>query len=111
MFDKKYKMVSKLMNDLEKNYDVELFLHHNKYNTIILSKIEVPKKLRNNGIGSKVMREICDFADKNSMNIALTPANDFGGSLTRLKKFYKYFDFVKYKGYNFMEKLIRYPQN
>jgi hypothetical protein len=56
------------------------------------------------------MNEICDFADKNKLRIALTPSSDFGGSKTRLIQFYKNFGFKNYKGYEFRESMIRVPQ-
>ncbi len=105
------KEVEDLMNVLEKKYDVKLFIYYNKFaNTIILSQIVVDKKDRNKGIGTKVMNEICDFADKNNLRIALTPSGDFGGSKTRLISFYKTFGFKNYKGYEFRESMVREPE-
>ena len=104
-------MVEKLMYDLEEKYPVTLFLHYNKFaKTIILSQIIIDKNERGKGIGSKVLQEICDFADENGLPIGLTPSSDFGGNVQRLKKFYKHFGFVKYKGYRFRETLIREPE-
>jgi GNAT superfamily N-acetyltransferase len=105
------KEVDDLMNFLEQKYDVKLFIYYNKFaNTIILSQIVVDKKDRNKGIGTKVMNEICDFADKNNLRIALTPSGDFGGSKTRLISFYKSFGFKNYKGYEFRESMVREPE-
>lgn len=105
------KEVENLMNVLEQKYDVKLFIYYNKFaNTIILSQIIVEKKDRNKGIGTKVMNEICDFADKNNLRIALTPSGDFGGSKSRLISFYKNFGFKNYKGYEFRESMVREPE-
>ncbi len=68
------------------------------------------KKNRSKGIGTIVMSQICDFADKHNLRIALTPSSDFGGSATRLIRFYKIFGFKKYKGYEFSESMIRLPR-
>jgi GNAT superfamily N-acetyltransferase len=109
--EKYYKLVETLMNDIESRYDVDLFIYYNKFaHTIILSKIVIDKKNRSKGIGTNVMNEICDFADKNKLRIALTPSSDFGGSKTRLIQFYKNFGFKNYKGYEFRESMIRVPQ-
>jgi GNAT superfamily N-acetyltransferase len=109
--EKYSKSVEALMNDIESRYDVDLFIYYNKFaHTIILSKIVIDKKNRGKGIGTNVMNEICDFADKNKLRIGLTPSSDFGGSKTRLIQFYKNFGFKNYKGYEFRESMIRVPQ-
>jgi predicted GNAT family acetyltransferase len=71
-----------------------------KNGEINLSKIIVPKEQRGQGIGSKAMQDIVDYADKTNQKIVLTPTNDYGGSKTRLKEFYKRFGFVENKGRN-----------
>ncbi len=96
---------------LENKYGVDLFIYYSIIqNVLVISSITVPKEKRNQGIGTKVMNEICDFADKNNLPIILTPSSDFGGNKKRLIKFYKYFDFVKNKDYKYRELMIRHPQ-
>ena len=60
----------------------------------------VPEEQRNQGVGSTVMRDIAQWADINGKTITLSPSGDFGGSVVRLKKFYKSFGFVENKGKN-----------
>ena len=92
-------------------YHIELSIHYSKIsNILILSKIIVPKKDRNLGIGSKVMKELCDYCDENNLTIALTPSSDFGGSNSRLISFYKRFGFKMYKGFEFSESMVRYSK-
>ena len=55
------------------------------------------------------MEEICNFADKNNLRIALTPSSDFGGSKTRLNSFYRGFGFKPYKGFELREAMVRLP--
>ena len=82
-------------------------------NAIDLSKIVVPKELRNQGIGSSVMQDLIDYADSTGKQVRLSPSSDFGGSPTRLKKFYKEFGFVDNRGRNkdfsTRETMIRSP--
>jgi len=84
-------------------------------NAIDLSKIVVPKELRNQGLGSSVMQDLIDYADSTGKQVRLSPSSDFGGSPTRLKKFYKEFGFVENKGRNkdftTRETMIRNPSN
>ena len=69
--------------------------------TITLSKIVVPQNERGTGLGSKVMVDIVEYADKNNKKIVLTPSKDYGASsVARLISFYKRFDFVENKGKN-----------
>ena len=82
----------------------------------MLSHIIVPKEKRKQGIGTKVMQEIVKYADQHNFRIRLTPDNSIGGtSVSRLKSFYKRFDFVENKGRNknfrFNETMYRNPKN
>jgi predicted GNAT family N-acyltransferase len=74
---------------------------YEKNGVVNLSRIEVPKELRNSGIGSDVMNQIVNYADSTGNKVALTPSTDFGAtSVSRLKDFYKKFGFVENKGKN-----------
>jgi GNAT superfamily N-acetyltransferase len=75
-----------LFGDSEKGYE--------------LSKIVVPKGSREQGTGTKVMKDILSLADAQGARVSLTPDSAFGGSKPRLKKFYKKFGFVDNKGSN-----------
>lgn len=81
---------------------------------VTLSKIEVPKEQRGKGVGKKVMREFLNEADRNGWKVALTPSGDFGGNVTRLKRFYRDLGFVPNKGRNkdftTQEGFLRPPQ-
>jgi DNA polymerase III sliding clamp (beta) subunit (PCNA family)/GNAT superfamily N-acetyltransferase len=85
---------------LEKKYNSKVELgDYKKY--IYLSRIDVPKEIRNLGIGSEIMSEIIDYADYNDKKITLTPSTDYGAtSISRLKEFYKKFGFIENKGKN-----------
>ena len=102
-------LVNNLMNDLEARYNISLYLSYDKHSdSIIISKIVAGEKSK--GIGTKVMEEIIDFADRHDLSIALTPSPDFGGSVKRLEKFYKRFGFKKYTDFMHKEKLSRDPK-
>lgn len=104
------KLVQIFQNIIESRYPVDLFIYYNKFaHTIILSKIVIDKKNRSKGMGTNIMDEICGFADKHKLRIALTPTSDFGGSKSRLIQFYKSFGFKNYKGYEFRENMVRLP--
>lgn len=88
-----------VLQDLENEYDIELELWDNG-DYLKLDKIVIPKKFRGNGIGTKIMNTIINFADKKKRDIRLTPDTSFGGtSVSRLKKFYKGFGFEKNRDY------------
>ena len=80
---------------------------------IDLSRIVVPKEMRSQGVGSSVMQDLIDYADQTGKQVRLSPTSDFGGSPTRLKKFYKEFGFVENRGRNkdfsTRETMIRNP--
>ena len=94
------KSVSELESNLENKYDVTLDLYQNK-DFLELDKIIVTEDQRNTGVGSNVMREVIDFANKKGLTIALTPSTSYGAtSIDRLKGFYKGLGFVENKGIN-----------
>ena len=63
--------------------------------------IVVPKQSRKQGIGTSVMEELVEIADKQGRRISISPSTDFGGSsVNRLKDFYSRFGFIENKGKN-----------
>jgi GNAT superfamily N-acetyltransferase len=68
-------------------------------NVIELTRLIVPH--RKQGIGTAIMRRLCEFADRHAVEIRLTPASkgDYAAtsSRKRLIRFYKRFGFVDAK--------------
>lgn len=81
---------------------------------ITLHKIVVDKDSRSQGLGSSAMRELTQNADAKGKRIVLTPDASFGGSLSRLKKFYKAHGFKENKGrtrdFTTQHSMIREPR-
>ena len=69
-------------------------------NTISVSRIVLPQDSRGQGIGTQVMQELAAHADATGKTLTLSPSKDFGGSVPRLKSFYKSLGFVENKGKN-----------
>ena len=64
-----------------------------------LSRIVVPEKSK--GVGTSIMNDLAEYADKTGQTVSLSPSTDFGGtSKRRLTEFYKRFGFVQNKGKN-----------
>lgn len=92
-------------NRMEKKYKLRTFYAEEFDKKIRLVSMLLAKEDRGKGTGSKVMEELCDYADRNKKKIELTPAvdGDYSGETTsqsRLIDFYKKFDFVLNKGRN-----------
>lgn len=86
---------------IEKYSDIRVELYPNeKRQTVYLTGFIVPMKLRNTGIGTKFMEELVTLCDLTGYKILLTPSDSYGGSVRRLKEFYKRFGFVENKGEN-----------
>jgi len=67
-------------------------------NVIKLDHLRVEKELRNQGLGSSFMQDLCDYADRNGKDIELNLADKERGETTsknRLIEFYKRFGFVR----------------
>jgi predicted GNAT family acetyltransferase len=85
-------------------------------NEIYLSRIEVPKEQRGQGIGTQAMQDLINYANEKQQRITLTPSTDFGAtSVNRLKDFYKNLGFVENKGSNkdfsTRETMYKTPEN
>jgi predicted GNAT family acetyltransferase len=88
-----------LTSKLEKNGIEVTMSYHKSGDYIAISRIFVPKDIRKQGEGTKIMEAIFKFADDNQLTIALSPSTDFGAtSKNRLIDFYKRFGFVLNKG-------------
>lgn len=97
-----------ILQNLEDDYDITLDVWDNG-TYLELGKIEIPKNQRSSGIGSKVMQEIIDFADREKKDIRLTPSTDFGAtSVKRLEKFYRKFGFEKNRDLRYIDTMVRF---
>lgn len=104
--------LAELIQNLEsQGLNVDAF-YNPKSNQVSLSRIVVPKESRGQGIGTKAMQDLIDFADEQNALMSLSPSTDFGAtSINRLKDFYSRFGFVpnkgKYKDYSISESMYR----
>ena len=96
--------IEKFEAHIRKTYEgvvFELMATHNLLmgNAIELTWIIVPDRKR--GIGTAIMRELCEFADRHAAQIKLTPASKGDNAATtsraRLIRFYKRFGFAAAK--------------
>jgi hypothetical protein len=105
-------IIEKVLREKYEDYLVGLDIYETT-TSLILSRIVLNKEARNFGIGTKIMQDLTNYADKNKQIIALTPSSDFGGNRNRLIQFYKRFGFKKnsgqYKHFGFKDDMIRYP--
>lgn len=93
------------MNRVKEHYGLEdLWISKIDDKTIYLMSIIVPKELRKQGIGTKVMNNITQFADERGLRVILSPAtkdpHHGTTSYGRLVDFYKQFGFKQNKGRN-----------
>lgn len=106
------------LNDVIKSWDsvgIKSFVSE-KNGVINISQIIVPEESRGNGIGSKAIQDLVDYADSTNQRITLTPSTDYGAtSKKRLTNFYKRFGFIENKGNNrdfsTMEGMYRVPND
>lgn len=89
-------------------FEEHLYKTYPELNTIILDgffedmyieSIIIYESKRCQGIGTKVINEVCKYADENSLILSVTPSNHLGSNLERLTDFYKRFGFV-YNNYS-----------
>ena len=106
-------MIESFLREKYGKYLNGLDIYENK-SSLKLSRIIIKPEFRSEGIGTKIMNDLVNYADKNKQIIALTPSSDFGGSKNRLIQFYKSFGFKSNKGvhinFEFTDTMIRYPK-
>jgi hypothetical protein len=93
-----------------KNNGSGFFIHEKELygdTVIILGGIEiVPKR---HGIGTKVMSELCAYADSRKALIAVTPSSEWGTRIIVLLRFYSKFGFKKNRDDAISETYVRRP--
>lgn len=81
---------------------------------VAIESIVVPKGERGGGRGTAMMGEIAGWANRQGLILSVHPSPDFGGSVQRLRKFYRRFGFVPNSGRNkdfrTRDTMIRYPR-
>ena len=94
------KTANELQTELTSEFDGVKISLTGSGNRATVNKIIIPEDQRGSGVGTDIMTRITDWADSNGIQLALTPSADFGGTKSRLNKFYKRFGFVDNKGKN-----------
>lgn len=107
--------VETLRRDLEARYPgLDLWVSIGPSGDLRVSQIVVPKDQREQGIGTAVMEALTAFADQRGLPMTLTPDNTYGGSVTRLRVFYRRFGFRpnagRNKDFRFSGAMIRRPR-
>lgn len=105
------------MHAIEADYtgrSVDIELNPQGYSSVYLSKLVVPADMRESGVGSSFMRELVDLADEYGVILTVSPADSYGGTVSRLKPFYNRFGFYDNSGRKrddrFMYEMIRMPR-
>lgn len=94
--------VQKFEDHIKKSYEgviFELMVTHNLLPGRVVELIWIIVQDRKRGIGTAIMQELCQFADRHAAAIKLKPASkvDFAATTSpaRLVRFYKRFGFEK----------------
>lgn len=103
------------LNTLKKKYS-QVFSKINIYEFEDKISIDlIVAREKNTGAGTRLMQDICDYADRQKKTIILSPSDEFGGNKKRLIEFYKRFGFVENKGKNkifeIFESMYRLPKS
>lgn len=106
-------MIQDILEEKYGEYLKQLWVGENR-TSLRLSAIVLKDEYKNSGIGTSIMNDLVNYAEKNGQIIVLTPSSDFGGDKNRLIQFYKRFGFKankgQYKNFQFQDTMIRYPR-
>jgi GNAT superfamily N-acetyltransferase len=61
---------------------------------LYIAKLAVPKSEQGKGLGTRIMKDVCRFADSQGKVLTLKPSVCYGSNLRRLRRFYKRFGFT-----------------
>ena len=93
--------VQKFQRHIVKRYEgvvFELMVTHNALVRKVIELTWIIVNERKQGVGTAIMRELCEFADRNAAEISLKPASksDYAATTARgrLVRFYERFGFV-----------------
>ncbi|MFF3015841.1 GNAT family N-acetyltransferase [Streptomyces sp. NPDC057939] len=93
--------------------EVTTWIHVDSVGHLVLSKIVVPRDLRSQGLGTRVMELLIAEADRQAVTMTLSPTREFGSGLHRLRAFYRRFGFSvnggRIKDYTTAQSMIRLP--
>ncbi|MFE7463084.1 GNAT family N-acetyltransferase [Streptomyces sp. NPDC057499] len=94
---------------------VDLWIAVDSAGHLALEKIVVPRGMRGQGVGSRVMTLLVTEADRQGVTMALTPTRGLGAtSLDRLRRFYRRFGFSmnggRIKDYTTRQAMLRLPK-
>ena len=106
-------MIEKYLEDKYKPELIGLDIYEDG-KSIKLSRIVINPDFRDKGVGTSILNDLINYADKTKKIITLTPSSDFGGNKNRLVQFYKKFGFKMnngvHKSYEYMDTMIRWPR-
>jgi GNAT superfamily N-acetyltransferase len=106
-------MIEKYLEDKYKSELIGLDIYEDG-KSIKLSRIVINPDFRDKGVGTSILNDLINYADKSKKIVTLTPSSDFGGNKNRLVQFYKKFGFKMNKGvhksYEYMDTMIRWPR-
>jgi GNAT superfamily N-acetyltransferase len=106
-------MIEKILEDKYKDGLIGLDIYEDA-KSIKLSRIVVNPDYQGQGIGTNILNDLIQYADRNKKIVTLTPSSDFGGNKNRLTQFYKRFGFKMNKGvhksYEYMDTMVRWPK-
>jgi GNAT superfamily N-acetyltransferase len=106
-------MIEKILEDKYKDALIGLDIYEDA-KSIKLSRIVVNPDYQGQGIGTNILNDLIQYADRNKKIVTLTPSSDFGGNKNRLTQFYKRFGFKMNKGvhksYEYMDTMVRWPK-
>jgi GNAT superfamily N-acetyltransferase len=97
------------------NPNIKLDAYVNRQGVLTVYRIVVPEAARGRGAGSETMRRLTAIADRSGLTMALSPTAHFGGSLPRLREFYRRLGFQPNTGrgrdLSISETMIRRPDD
>jgi GNAT superfamily N-acetyltransferase len=87
-------------NRILNKYPLQLFRLSSSATSRIITIciIEIKDEYKNQGFGTRIMEEICNFCDEHKLKSYIKPDPNFGTDIKVLEKFYSKFGFSKIKG-------------
>lgn len=72
--------------------------HYGRQNVVVIALVRVPEHARGQGVMRRAVSTVVEAADVAGVRLAVTPTDEWGADLARLRRFYEGFGFVRNAG-------------
>lgn len=109
-----YGQLESIVSEINRTFPVEKLWVDEQTQGITIRALVIDREHRSKGFGTRIVKQILDYANTKQKPVAITPSKDYGGYVSRITAWAKVLGFVyntgKKKDYRFPETMIYFPR-